>query len=89
MEVLCSSIHMKFETMEWFNTMGKVHTIEMGIISMERSLNPNYMEVCFNFVKGGGKVSTFNASSDEKDSIFTPCYRVLFVICLVLFLVWG
>ena len=52
-------------------------------------LKPKYRIVGFYLGKGGGKVGSFNASRDEKDSCLIPLTRVLLVIYLVPCLVLG
>ena len=49
--------------LEWqkgFKTMGKEHTMKMGINSMARGLNTNYTHVGFILGNGGGQVGAFN-----------------------------
>ena len=68
--------------MEGFKTMGKSHTMGMGIISIAGSLNPNYRLVDFYLGQGGNQVSAFNASCDMKASSLALGFHFSFVISL-------
>ena len=76
---------MQFTTMEGFNTMAKVHTMEMGFNVMVRSVNPNYRLVGFDLDEGGNQVGALNVG----DNFLCPEYNAnagstlahLYIVC--------